>query len=77
MIFNFDANKLQKYGINMTIVLEKQVLQHQIAKREDLEKQGDANRADINMYTRKICFEICKNFITSSKGFGYKIDVVG
>ncbi|MDR1460222.1 MAG: response regulator transcription factor [Campylobacteraceae bacterium] len=85
--FDFATDKLKKDGEEVILTLkELHVVRFLIYKknrfcsikslRENVWKGKDISCADVRMHIRKIRLKTHKDFIKSSKGFGYKIDVI-
>lgn len=85
--FDFTADKLKKDGEEIILTLKElhivRFLMHKKnrfcsikALRENVWKGKDVSCADVRMHIGKIRSKTRKDFIKSSKGFGYKIDVV-
>ncbi|MDR0579489.1 MAG: response regulator transcription factor [Campylobacteraceae bacterium] len=86
-VFNFDMDKLQSDGRDITLTpKELSIVRFLIYKKnrfcstkllkENIWKNKEVSSADIRMHIKKIRSKTHKNFIKSSKGLGYKIDVI-
>jgi DNA-binding response OmpR family regulator len=87
VVFNFETGRLQKDGIDIVLttkelgiirflVQRKNTFCSIEALRELVWEGKEISYADIRMYVRKIRVKIGQNFIKSSRGLGYKIDVI-
>ncbi|MDR0407378.1 MAG: response regulator transcription factor [Campylobacteraceae bacterium] len=85
--FDFVTDKLKKDGEEIALTLkELHIVRFLIRKKnrfcstkllkDNVWKNKEVSHADIRMHIRKIRMKTHKNFIKSSKGLGYKIDVV-
>lgn len=86
-VFNFTTGELTKESINVNLTLKEQDLVRFLIQRKntfcDIEvlrehvwEGKEISYADIRMYIRKIRLKVNDEFIKSSRGLGYKIDVV-
>lgn len=86
-VFNFTTGELTKESINVNLTLKEQDLVRFLIQRKntfcDIEvlrehvwEGKEISYADIRMYIRKIRLKVNDDFIKSSRGLGYKIDVV-
>jgi DNA-binding response OmpR family regulator len=86
-IFDFNTDKLQRNGIDIALTSrELDIVRFLIYRKnrscsikllkENIWKGKEVSCADIRMHIKKIRSKTHKNFIKSSKGLGYKIDVL-
>ena len=86
-VFNFTTGELTKELINVNLTSKEQDLVRFLIQRKntfcDIEvlrehvwEGKEISYADIRMYIRKIRLKVNDEFIKSSRGLGYKIDVV-
>ncbi|MDD4504826.1 MAG: response regulator transcription factor [Sulfurospirillaceae bacterium] len=86
-VFNFTTGELTKESINVNLTSKEQDLVRFLIQRKntfcDIEvlrehvwEGKEISYADIRMYIRKIRLKVNDEFIKSSRGLGYKIDVV-
>lgn len=86
-VFNFASGELKKGDSTIYLTAKEQDLVRFLVRRkntfcdievirENVWEGKDIGYADIRMYIRKIRLKVSEEFIKSSRGLGYKIDVI-
>lgn len=86
-VFNFASGELKKDDITINLTAKEQDLVRFLVRRkntfcdievirENVWEGKEIGYADIRMYIRKIRLKVSDEFIKSSRGLGYKIDVI-